>query len=113
MTAPSHTPPAGRAEDHRWVPTVDLPRRAGQRRGRTPLLNRDSADLAAWPPTRQRGQHLRATRWATRPAAAKIGRASCRERGEISVVAGSVKKKKEKEDGEWTSREREDGAPQW
>src|SRR2546425_3021501 len=27
----------------------------------------------------------------------KIGRASCRERGEISVVAGSLKKKKKKE----------------
>src|SRR5260221_850311 len=31
-----------------------------------------------------------------RRASAEIGRASCRERGEISVVAGSLKKKKKK-----------------
>src|SRR5262249_58257181 len=30
----------------------------------------------------------------------QIGRASCRERGEISVVAGSLKKKKKKEEDE-------------
>src|SRR5699024_5959283 len=48
MTAPSHTSPAARAENDRWAPTVDLPRRSGQGRGQTPLLNRDPADRAAW-----------------------------------------------------------------
>src|SRR5438034_11811151 len=43
------------------------------------------------PPRRRRGPRTRGRR----PPPHKIGRASCRERVEISVVAGSLKKKRE------------------
>src|SRR2546427_8445307 len=39
----------------------------------------------------------------------KIGRASCRERVEISVVAVSIKKKKKKDEGRWLDAERRPG----
>src|SRR6266446_10945666 len=56
-----------------------------------------SSDLASWPRCRsvssRYGGNVRS--WERRPGR-KIGRASCRERGEISVGAVSLKKKKKK-----------------
>src|SRR4051794_41877170 len=37
--------------------------------------------------------------------AREIGRASCRERVEISVVAGSLKKKRKRREGRWRMKE--------
>src|SRR2546425_12443816 len=89
-------PPAGRrGRDRILRPGAGgghVPRAAARRRaaragaglGRAPAPGPPGAlGLAARPTVRRRG-------------AAEIGRASCRERGEISVVAGSLKKKKKK-----------------
>src|SRR5690625_7756464 len=57
-----------------------------------------NAETGTLPPTTRRHRTYPPTRPHGRTAATKIGRASCRERVEITVVAVSVKKKKTAEE---------------
>ena len=75
------------------VCSSDLERRILRKEGRKGRKGREGK----WKEGRKEGRKEGYSgRWVLRKAGRKIGRASCRERVEIAVVAVSLKKKREK-----------------